>query len=348
MKRFHRSMQLLIFVLVISTCVPLLGSNLPVIRISVENTTAHVQTKSVQRFATLLEQRLEGRYDVQFFPSASLFRDTDVFRALAQGKLEIAVPGTWQFDRYVPGVGLFLLPSMYGRDAAFTYGLMESAIGKRIVSGIEQVLDVRVLGRWIDLGHTHVFSRSGSFKRPSDFEGTSIRVAGGQANMLRIEALGAKAVTIAWPDFPAALERGSVDGVLTSYETLASAELWENGIASVYEDRQYFAQYVPIVSGLFWDRISEEDRSIILDTWEEIVDRARQDAALAQASARAVMIRNGVTVTMVGSMQLQQTRRLLMQDEKRIADEVGIPSDLYADFASYVKQNDTPFIGHLR
>ena len=88
----------------------------------------------------------------------NLFRDADVFRALAQGKVEIAVPGTWQFDRYVPEVGLFLLPSMYGRDASFTYGLMESPIGNRLVSTIERVLDVNVLGRWIDLGHTHVFS----------------------------------------------------------------------------------------------------------------------------------------------------------------------------------------------
>jgi len=335
---------MLFIILGISSLVllPLFGEELPVIRISVENTISHVQTKAVQRFATSLAARLDNRYEVQFFPAAALFSDADVFRALAQGKVEMAVPGTWQFDRYVPQVGLFLLPSMYGRDASFTYGVTESPIGAKIVANIERVLDVKVVGRWIDLGHTHIFTTGEPVRRPSDFVGKRIRVAGGRGNALRIEALGASAVTIPWPDFPAALKAGTVDGVLTSYETLASARLWERGIGAVYEDRQYFAQYVPIVSRHFWDRIPEDVREMIVDTWESVVDQARLDAAIAQASSRALMIRNGMTITIVGDGQLQSTRSVLMESEPRIASVIGIPSDLYQEFSTYVRRNDIP------
>lgn len=343
----RRSRFLMMFLILTFLCTPMLYSqNLPVIRISVENTASHVQTQSVKRFADLLQERLSGQYEIEFYPSASLFRDADVFRALAQGKVEIAVPGTWQFDRYVPEVGLFLLPSMYGRAASVTYGLMESTVGSQVVSTIERVMDVKVLGRWIDLGHTHVFSTGKAITSANDFVGKRIRVAGGLGNSLRIAALGATPTTIAWPDFPAALTRKSVDGVLTSYETIASARLWERGIDAVYEDRQYFAQYVPIASGLFWDRLSADVRTVILDTWEELVDRAREEATVAQARSRSVMIRNGVSITMVSGDYVQRTRERLMLQEEDMVLDMGIPRDIYAEFKHFIQRNNTPFIGY--
>ena len=131
-----------------------------------------------------------------------------------------------------------------------------------------------------------------------------------------------------------------MDGVLTSYETLASAKLWEQGIVAVYEDRQYFAQYVPIASGLFWDRLDQQTRNTILETWEDVVDKARRDAVIAQTTARLAMMRNGVTVTVVGPVQLGETRHTLQMDENEIARQIGIPMDLYHDFTAYIQQND--------
>lgn len=329
-------MYVICVMLLVACHAALFAQSLPVIRISVENTDSHVQTKSVRRFADNLAERLAGRYEVRFYPAASLYRDADVFRALTQGKLELAVPGTWQFDRYVPEVGLFLLPSLYGRDPSVTYGLMESAVGRQIVTLIERTMDVKVLGRWIDLGHTHLFTTERPVKRPADLEGMRVRVAGGRGNELRIAAMGAFPVSIAWPELPVALQRGTVDAVLTSYETVASARLWEHGIKAVYEDRQYFAQYVPICSGLFWDRLPQEDRSIILETWDGIVDQARRDALVAQAVARAQMVSNNVAITLAGSRQMAETRKALMEHEMQIVHSLGIPGELYRLYQSFM------------
>lgn len=334
---FRHTRIMICVLLIISLPVLLFANTLPLIRISVENTASHVQTHSVRRFAERLSQELAGRYEVQFFPAASLYKDADVFRALTQGKLEVAVPGTWHFDRFVPEVALFLLPSLYGRDASVTYGLMESPVGERIISSIERNLDVKVLGRWIDLGHTHLFSTVASIKRPQDIVDKRVRVAGGRGNELRIAAMGGSPVAISWPELPAALQRGAVDAVLTSYETVASARLWEYGLRAVYEDRQYFAQYVPICSGLFWDSLPEDVRRIVLDAWDSIVDQARRDARVAQAVARSQMVSNGISVTMTGIQQIEQTRASLVAHEQSIVRTLGIADDLYRLFASYMR-----------
>jgi C4-dicarboxylate-binding protein DctP len=325
---------------------PLGAQQLPLIRISVENTTSHVQTRAVQRFADKLAEQLSGKYEVQFYPAATLFRDADLFRALAQGKVEIGVPGTWQFDRYVPEVGLFLLPSLYGRDASVAYGLMESEVGRQIISAIELGVDVKVLGRWIDLGHTHIFSTEGAISRRSDFADKRIRVAGGIGNTLRIAAMGALPSTVPWPDFPAALKRDQVDGVLTSYETIASARLWEYGIDTVYEDRQYFAQYVPIAASQFWDRIPQDVQQVIINTWDELVDAARRDAAVAQVQSRATLIRNGASITLVNEQHRALTRQQLVMQEKEIVAQMGISDNLYTVFQQFIHQVESPIEGN--
>jgi C4-dicarboxylate-binding protein DctP len=318
----------------------LFANSLPLIRISVENTSAHVQTQAVETFAKELGEKLSGRYEIQFYPSGSLFKDQEIFGALAKGKVEIAVPGTWQFDRYVPQVGLFLLPSFYGKDYRTTYELMDSPVGKEIETAIERTMGVKILGRWLDLGPTQIFSTTKPINTSSDISGKRIRVAGGKGNIYRIEALGGEAISIAWADLPFALSKNALDGLLTSYESVASARLWEYGIKQVYEDNQYFAQYVPIVASSFYSRLPEDVRQIILSTWESIVDQERVNARLAQALAREKLKSQKVVITKPSDEDLEKTRESLLQSESTIASSLGIDEETYALFHAYFQKID--------
>ena len=68
---------------------------IPIMRISVENTETHFQTKAVKRFADDIREKLKGRIDVQFFSNARLLRDSDVIQALGQG-LKDRSPAEWR------------------------------------------------------------------------------------------------------------------------------------------------------------------------------------------------------------------------------------------------------------
>ncbi|MDY0287208.1 MAG: TRAP transporter substrate-binding protein DctP [Sphaerochaeta sp.] len=308
---------------------------LPVIRISVENTLAHVQTQAVERFAQRLSQELASHYEIRFYHSASLYKDADVFRALTQGKVEIAFPGTWQFDRYVPEVGLFLLPSLYGRKAETTYALLASDVGKQVTQAIEKAMGVTVFGSFIDLGSTQIFSTKASITAPSDFEGKLIRVAGGMGNSLRVQALGAKPITITWPLLASALQHSQIDGVLTSYETIASARLWERGLSHVYEDDQYFAQYVPIASESFWKRLPPWVQQTIIDAWQIGVGEAREEARAAQEMAKKSVIAYGLKVTEPDEAVIRATRKMLMEQQEAMAMHMGINTELYTHFYNF-------------
>ena len=295
-----------------------------VMRISTENTVGHVQTQAIGRFAQQLEQASKGRIDVRFHHSAQLYRDSDVVAALASDKAEMAVPGMWQLDRYEPDVGLYMLPLFYGRSVVEHYRVRDGEIGRQISRLIESDLGVRVPGRWLDLGYASLYFTTRRVARHEDLAGLRIRIPGGAANRGRLEMFQADPVVVAWPDLPNALARGQVQGVLSTHETVRSAELWRNGIRFGFEDREYFAQYVPMISDRFWQRLPADLRLLIQDTWEQVVDTQRQAAAQAQAQAREELLANGIEMIVPDDTVLARWRHIARQQEPVLVDQLGI------------------------
>ncbi|WP_179953176.1 TRAP transporter substrate-binding protein DctP [Desulfobotulus mexicanus] len=311
--------------------------SLPLMRISVENSPSHVQTKAVRRFAEDLSHKVQGRLHVKFYDSARLYRDAQVLSALASDRLEMAVPGTWHFDRYEPDVGIFLLPAFYGRSAEDMHRVVDGEIGRRVEEKIEKGLRVFVPGRWLDLGHAHLYTNQPVTSK-GDLKNLNIRVAGGLANAMRVEALGAKAVMIPWPDLPARLKQGNIDGVLTTHETFRSAKLWNSGLSYVFEDRQYFPQYIPVIRQNFWRRLPEDLQKIIMETWEEHVDEARKEAAEAQKNARKLLLQHGMKIFTPTEKMLSEYRSFLAAHQDEIATALGVNPELYADTMTFLKE----------
>jgi C4-dicarboxylate-binding protein DctP len=306
------------------------GAETFTLRIATENGPSHFQTDIVAGFAEALSARAQGRIDVRHTPGGQLMADRDVVRALELGQLEMAVPGIWQIDRAVPDAGLFLLPMFYGRTEADLHAAADGAPGRAVAAAIERELEVVVPGRWIDLGFTHIFGTGKPVAAYADLAGRRIRVAGGGANIGRLEALGAAAAVIPWADLPEALKLGTVDGTLTSFETVASAKLWELGLTSAFADRQYFAQYVPLVSRLFWERLPEDLQAIVAAVWEERVDAGRAMAAAAQGQARDAFIAAGGVVAEPTAEARAQARAILLSRQDALVAALGIDAGLVA------------------
>ncbi|MFW5643289.1 MAG: TRAP transporter substrate-binding protein DctP [Alkalispirochaeta sp.] len=333
----QRALSVPRFLLVVTTLLVFSAEILPAeetisFRISLENSADHVQTQGVLRFADALRQRSAGRIRAEVHHSSQLFRDQDVFRALGQGRVEMAVPGTWQIGRYEPGFAAFLLPTFFGRDTEFVHRFSDGAMGEVLTERIETVLDVAVPGRWYDLGPAHLYFLDRTVSRHEQLQGLTIRVAGGLGNELRIAALGAQPISIAWGDLPAHLSSGNVHGVLTSHETVRSGELWRYGVSHCLEDYQYFPQYVPIIRRPFWDALSPADRQIFVDAWEATVDEQRKAAAAAQAEARAILTAHDITITRLAEEQLREIRTELARRENEIARQLGVPPEILEYF----------------
>ncbi|MCW7754258.1 TRAP transporter substrate-binding protein DctP [Desulfobotulus sp. H1] len=312
---------------------------LPVMRISIENTATHTQTRAVRRFAEDLADRTRGRLRVELYDSARLYRDSQVLGALAADRVEMAVPGTWHFDRYEPSVGIFLLPSFYGRSAEAMHAIVDGETGRRVTGKIEERLSVVVPGRWLDLGHAHIYAVRPVTSR-EDMDGLTIRVAGGLANSIRLEAMGARPLVVPWPDLPARLQQGDIEGVLTTHETMRSARLWEFGLLYAFEDRQYFPQYIPVIRRNFWRRLPDDLRRLVKDTWESHVEMSRKEAGIAQEEARKLLMEHGMRIHRPSEALLIRYRQLLMLGQEAMVTLLDVDPELYADTLRLLEGQD--------
>jgi C4-dicarboxylate-binding protein DctP len=306
-------------------------------RISVENNNRHVQTQAVKRYADEIKEKLQGRIDVQFFSNARLFRDRDIIQAMAQGRVEMGVPGTWHVARFDPNVQIFLLPAFYGRPAKANYLAVDGRVGQTIADRLENNLQLKVVGKWIDLGHAHLFGVNKKILRHEDIAGLRVRVAGGEANKLRIEAMGGLPTIIPWPDLPEYLLQGRVDAILTSYETVKSARLWTMGVNYAFEDQEYFPQYIPLVRLSFWHKLADDTQRILIDTWDKYVDAARREAAESQRNAKNILIKNGVEVVLPDSIKMEIWRQRMLSKQDEIVKKLKVDPELVSQIMETFK-----------
>lgn len=298
--------------------------------ISLDTGPSHIRNESIMKFADELKARSDGKLEVRVFHAASQYKGSNVPTALAQGALDMGAPLHQHFSKIIPEAGTVLLPLFYGATPEEIHAVWDGPAGDELNAMIEKKLRVKVIGRWFDLGYGTVFTTEKQLNKPEDMDGMKMRVPGGAANMQRYSTFGANPVSIPLSDVPQALQRGTVDGIWSTQETVRSAKLWESGISYAFEDRQAFLQYVPMISLTAWDKYPEEIQTLIVDTWEDMIDDVRAVAMERQTKAREIGAENGVITVDPSPEDLARMREQLMAGQAEVVEELGIDPDFVA------------------
>lgn len=298
------------------------------LRISLDTNPSHVRNKTTELFVAELKRRTGDKFEIEVYPSGQLFKDRDVPKALRQGSLEMAIPGTWQLDGLEPNVAISSLPAFYGLSEEFALKIMDGKVGQEINRRLEDKLRVKILGPWMNLGMQNFYSVSKPLQKHEDLAGMKMRYSGGSANAERIKFLGATPTLIPWPDVPLALGSSTVDGIASTNESVASAKLWESGLKYAFEDRQWFGQYVPMVSQSFWAKLSPDLQKALVESWGAVIGKGREMAAQAQKQARTEMEKHGMKVVAASEDSLRQVRNKMAAIQDKVVSEMKIEADL--------------------
>jgi len=294
------------------------------IDVSLETGPNHIRNISIKKWADTLNAESGGQLKINVFEGASKFKGSSVPTALAQGTLDMGVPGTWHLTKFIPDFGIIFLPMFFGHDRHVSYKVMDGAIGNELVRQTEEKLNVKILGRFIDIGSAITFMKTAPITGPSDYKNKRIRIAGSAAHARRYEALGANAVKVSWPDVPQALQTGMVDGVMTAFESVRSAKLWDSGLKFAYVDQHAFHQYVPMINKDLWNSLPKNLQSLMETTWEKTVDPQREFTAQRDRDARAEAIENGIAVTDASPADIKKLRGNLMPIQTSVIKELRI------------------------
>jgi TRAP-type C4-dicarboxylate transport system substrate-binding protein len=296
------------------------GADEPLLlRCSLETVPSHVRNATVRDYLAKIEAAAGGRIRTRLFESGQLFPDLQIGKALIQGQIEMAVPGSWSLTGIVPDADFFQLPILYGRPLEMVHRVVDGRPGQLVAQQIEQKLAAHVLGPWLDLGSFNWYSTSRPLNSYDDLKGLKIRNNGGAGQAWRTRFMGAVPNTTPLPNVALGLSQGTFDGLITTNETIASAQFWESGVRHALEDRQFTGEYIPIVSLDFWRKLTPELQQAFTDIWRENIADYRSRMAAAQTHARELVLSHGITIAVPPPDALAAKREEMLAQQEHLA-----------------------------
>ncbi len=237
------------------------------LRCSIETPPHHARNIFTRAYLDMVREASRGRIAPHLFESGSLFADRDVPKAIMQGQVEMALPLTFLMSGFVRDANVFELPICYGREPAEVMKLVRGPVGQEIANQLMQRLHVHVLGEWLPDGFENFFGTRRPLNTYADLKGLKVRSPGGFLQSKRLSFLGAIPVEVPWPQVPLAMTQGMFDALVTVDDSAVAAKLWDAGMHYGLEDRQELVQYVPIVSGAFWNKLTPDLQKLMTDIW---------------------------------------------------------------------------------
>jgi TRAP-type C4-dicarboxylate transport system substrate-binding protein len=127
---------------------------------------------------------------------------------------------------------------------------------------------------------------------------------------------------------PLALSQGTFDGLVSSNESLVSAKLWDAGVKYALEDHQWIAEYIPLVSQVFWDKLSPDQQKMLTELWAQNVPIYRANMVGAQTRARATLEAHGVKFSDPTAEESAAERKKMMAEQEQVAKDIKVSPEM--------------------
>lgn len=298
------------------------------LRLSLDTAPSHLRNVSMKDYLGKVEAASNGKIKTEIFESGQLYPDLEVGKALIQGQVEMAAPGSWTITGIVSDADCFQLPVLYGQPLELIHRVIDGKPGQFLNGQIQQKLRSHVLGPYLDLGFQNWYSSNKPVASLVDLKGMKIRNSGGAGQAWRARFLGAIPNTTAWPNVPLALSQGTFDGLVSSNESLVSAKLWDAGVKYALEDHQFIAEYIPLVGQVFWDKLSPDLQKAMTDLWAQNIPTYRANMAAAQTRARVTLQEHGIKFSDPTAEQNAEERKRMVAEQDQMAKEIKVSPDM--------------------
>lgn len=221
--------------------------------------------QGAKKFAQLVLERTEGRIKINVFSEGEMGDEDQIIDQLQYGGIDFARVSVMMLTDIRPKFNVLQLPYVY-RDENHMWKILDGEIGEEFKEELDGSGMVAL--SWYDAGARNFYNSSHPIEQVEDLKKMRIRVAKSDMMAAMVEALGAKAVPIAYSDVYAALETSQIDGAennLPSYETMNHYEVAKY----ITLDAHSRVPEIQLASQSTWERLSEEDQQIIRACGEE-------------------------------------------------------------------------------
>ncbi len=281
--------------------------------------------KAADRFAELVNQRLQGKVEVQVFHNSSLYKDRDEIEALQLGAVQLLAPSTAKLVPWFPQYQVFDLPFLFA-DAQHAYRAMTDP---RVTGELFPLIKSRGmlgLAAW-DNGFKHMTSNKCPIVEPEDMKGQKIRVQSSKVLEEQFRIVGAIPRVMAFSEVSDALKRGVVEGQENTFTNIYSQKMHEVQKCLTVSSHGYIA-YVVLTNALFWEELPRDVRKVLegslaeVTRWQwELSVKAQEEAY--QKIEEYTQTTGKLQITVLTPEQRSQWAAAFQPVQKRFEDLIG-------------------------
>ncbi|WP_428908485.1 TRAP transporter substrate-binding protein [Niallia sp. Krafla_26] len=229
---------------------------------------SHAWHLFAEKFGEELNQRSDGRMNLEIFPAAQLGPEKDMVQQLETGSLEFAILTGQYLATRVPAFDAWNMP--------FLFETLEDSLKATETEPAQKMLDeisnqgIKGLG-YMFAGNHHLLLKGEPIKSMEDLKGKKVRIAGGKAVIDFWTKTGASPVAMGLNEVYQALQTGVVEGVSVDPSGLYTEKFQEVSDSYVLTNQMAFPGAV-VMSSTVYEQLSPEDQQIV----EEAVAAAEE------------------------------------------------------------------------
>lgn len=221
---------------------------------------------AAQRFADLVNERTNGRVEVEVFPKATLYDDAQEIEALRENKVQMIAPATSKLSELYPPWELLDLPYAFSSEADINQD-MDGPAGRQLFAAVAP--DFKALAFW-DNGFKEMTDSQRPLIHPQDFAGLQMRtMINSPLLQSQFEALGAEPVPGDFADLYQDLQNFQVDGEENTASNIYSQKFYQVQKYMMVSNHGYMG-YVVLVNASFWRSLPPDIQLIIAQTMDGV------------------------------------------------------------------------------
>ncbi len=232
----------------------------------------HPVHKAMVFWADTLKKSTDGRINIKIYPGGQLGGEKELIEQLQMGTLDITKVSSAGLEAFVPEMMVLGMPYLF-RSNEHKWKVLNSAVGRELLNAGS---DRGLIGiGFYEAGERSFYTKGGPIRNPSDLKNLKIRVIKSPMAIELLKTFGASPTPISWGELYTALQQGTVDGAENNPPSFVSARHYE--VCKYYSlDKHTSPMDVVLAGKVMWDKLSDEDKDMMIKTFDISVEYQKQ------------------------------------------------------------------------
>ena len=251
------------------------GSESITLKFAYDDSESQPYYAGISAFKEMVEEKTEGKVNVEIYPNAQLGNARDTIEGLSLGTVDCVFASTAGVSQFVPEFSIMDAPFLFN-DAEHADACVDGKLGEKLKEAAQTAQKIKILG-FMDTGFRHVFSKK-NIEDLSGFKGVKIRTMESEIQQATFDSLGAIATPMASSEVFTALQQGTIDAAENSFSYILNKKMYENCDYVIKTGHSYAFACI-MISDASFAKLTEEQQKIVLEAGDHAIEVERESVA---------------------------------------------------------------------